>query len=174
MKKASRQETLSYSESVEEALCFGWIDSLPRKLDVERHLLLFTPRKPKSPWSKLNKSRIASLIESGKMTERGFRLIEEAKKDGSWSVYDEAEDLTEPEDLIAALNSTELARKNWDTFSPSSRKGILWWIKSAKSVETRLKRIEETTRMAILGLRANYPADKKKLEEALLRQSREH
>jgi uncharacterized protein YdeI (YjbR/CyaY-like superfamily) len=174
MKKSTGIISLNYDEAVEEALCFGWIDSLPRKLDEERHLLLFTPRKPKSPWSKLNKSRIDSLQRSGLMTERGQRLIDDAKSDGSWSTYDEAEELSLPDDLLQALNMFPNAISHWNNFSPSSKKGILWWIKSAKTEVTRNRRIQETAQMAAKGFRANFPADKQKFAAALLRQSGKH
>jgi uncharacterized protein YdeI (YjbR/CyaY-like superfamily) len=150
-------DDLNAAAAAEEALCFGWIDSLPRKLDETRWKLLVSPRKPKSPWSKINKARVAKLIAAGKMTKAGLAKIAAAKADGSWDVYDSAETLEEPEDLARALKKTPASFAAWRGFAPSSRKGILWWIASAKTDATRAKRIAETVRLAALGLRANFP-----------------
>ena len=102
-KKQTGKPRVSYDEAVEEALCFGWIDSLPRKIDEEKSKLLFTPRKPKSVWSKLNKTRIEKLIENGLMTEIGLAKIEAAKKDGSWNTLDASDNLQIAEDLQKVL-----------------------------------------------------------------------
>jgi uncharacterized protein YdeI (YjbR/CyaY-like superfamily) len=156
-KKAAGPDHVPNADVVEEALCFGWIDSRPAKLDEQRSMLLLSPRKPGSPWSKLNKQRIARLIKAGLMTPAGQAAIDRAKADGSWSIYDEAETLQDPPDLTAALAKSTKARAAWQAFSPSSRRGILWWIISAKRAETRAKRIAETARLAALGIRANHP-----------------
>jgi uncharacterized protein YdeI (YjbR/CyaY-like superfamily) len=124
-KKAAGGSTLFYDDAVEEALCFGWIDSLPRKLDEERHMLLMTPRKPKSPWSKLNKERVEKLESQGCLTQAGIAKIERAKFDGSWTIYDAAESFDYPSDLVRALSENPTAEANFFAFSPSSRKGIL-------------------------------------------------
>ncbi|MCY7350104.1 MAG: YdeI/OmpD-associated family protein [Cytophagaceae bacterium] len=153
-KKASGKPRIMYSESVEEALCYGWIDSLPRKLDAERSMLVFTPRKPKSPWSKLNKQRIITLIEQNLMTEAGLRKIEAARQDGSWTMLDAVEELTIPADLRAALAANPVANDYFTAFNKSSKKGILWWIESAKRPETRQKRIEETVTLAARNAKA--------------------
>jgi uncharacterized protein YdeI (YjbR/CyaY-like superfamily) len=159
-KKHTGQPTVAYDDAVEEALCFGWVDSKPNTLDDDRYKMLFSPRNAKSPWSKLNKARVARLIEQGLMTPAGLEKIEVAKADGSWSVYDEIEDLTMPDDLNTALDENVDARRNFDGFSPSSKKNILWWIASAKRPETRSKRVEETVRLAAVGKRANHPVDR--------------
>jgi uncharacterized protein YdeI (YjbR/CyaY-like superfamily) len=159
-KKHTGQPTISYDDAVEEALCFGWVDSKPNTLDEDRYKMLFSPRNVKSPWSKLNKTRVARLIEQGLMGPAGLEKIEAAKADGSWSVYDEIEELTMPDDLNAALDQNQAARQNFDGFSPSSKKNILWWIASAKRPETRTKRIEETVRLAAIDKRANHPVDR--------------
>lgn len=155
-KKASGKPRISHDDAVEEALCFGWIDSLPRKLDNERSKLLFTPRKPKSVWSKLNKGRIEKLIVQNLMTEAGLKKIEAAKQDGSWNKLDEAEALKVPADLDEALKETKTADKYFNLFSRSVKKGILGWIASAKRPETRLKRIEKTAAMATKNKRVNF------------------
>jgi uncharacterized protein YdeI (YjbR/CyaY-like superfamily) len=164
-KKSEGKLHLPYAEIVEEALCFGWIDSLPRKLDEKRGMLLISPRKKGSPWSGLNKTRVQHLIERGLMTPMGMEKIQRAKADGSWNSYDKAQTLTEPADLTQALKQQgSPAAENWAAFSASSRRGILWWIESAKKPETRAERIAETARLAGHNIRANYPADRKKLQ----------
>ncbi|HEY9711504.1 MAG TPA: YdeI/OmpD-associated family protein, partial [Oculatellaceae cyanobacterium] len=136
--------SIQYSEAVKEALCFGWIDSKVKSLDEERYMQTFTPRKPKSVWSKLNKQYIKELIEQGLMTEAGLVKIEAAKQDGSWNTLDAIEELIIPEDLKQALEANETANRYFEAFSKSSKKNILFWIESAKRPETRLKRIEQT------------------------------
>ncbi|HLH62819.1 MAG TPA: YdeI/OmpD-associated family protein [Ktedonobacteraceae bacterium] len=121
-KQNSNQPRVSYEEAVEEALCFGWIDSRPNTLDDERYMHLFSPRKPKSPWSKLNKQRVEKLIQQGLMTAAGFKAIEIAKKNGTWNVYDAIEALTMPEDLREALAANNIANANFEAFSNSTKK----------------------------------------------------
>lgn len=143
-KVKSGKPSVQYSEAVKEALCFGWIDSKVKSLDEERYMQIFTPRKPKSVWSKLNKQYIEELIEQGLMTEAGLEKIEAAKQDGSWNKLDAIEDLIIPADLKQALEANETANRYFELFSNSSKKNILFWIESAKRPETRLKRIEQT------------------------------
>ncbi|WP_270933940.1 YdeI/OmpD-associated family protein [Falsiroseomonas oryzae] len=141
----------------EEALCFGWIDSLPRKLDATRWMLLVSPRKPGSPWSRVNKARIERLRAAGLMAPPGEARIAAAKADGSWDSYEVAESLAEPPDLAAALDAVPGAAAAWGGFAPSARKGILWWVAAARTPATRARRVAETARLAALGLRANFP-----------------
>ncbi len=143
-KVKSSQPSVQYSEAVKEALCFGWIDSKVKSLDEERYQQIFTPRRPKSVWSKLNKQYIAELIEQGLMTESGFKKIDEAKQDGSWTILDAIEALKIPADLQQALATNEVAQRYFGELNNSSKKNILFWIESAKRPETRLKRIEKT------------------------------
>jgi uncharacterized protein YdeI (YjbR/CyaY-like superfamily) len=145
-----------YDEAVEEALCFGWIDSTTNRLDERRSLQRFAPRRPRSTWSASNKERIARLERDGLLAPAGVAAIELAKANGSWSSLDVVDRLEEPPDLVAALDAEPAARGHWDGFSPSSRKSILWWIVSAKRPETRARRIAETVRMAGKGLRAQF------------------
>lgn len=154
-KQYTAQPSVAYADAVEEALCFGWVDSRPNALDEERYLRLFSPRKPKSPWSRLNKQRVEKLIQQGLMTEAGLKMIEGAKQDGSWNAYDAIEDLTLPADLENALTANSTASQHFQAFSPSVKKSILWWIESAKQPETREKRIEETVRSAAMNIKAN-------------------
>ena len=153
-KRSSDGSSPSYDEAVEEALCFGWIDSTVNRLDERRSLQLFAPRKPRSTWSASNKERVARLERAGLLQPAGIAAIEVAKANGSWSALDAVERLEEPPDLTAALDANAAARNHWNGFSASSRKGILWWIVSAKRPETRSRRIERTVRMAARGLRA--------------------
>lgn len=159
-KKKTGQPTLTYGEAVEDALCYGWIDSLPCKIDEERHGLKFSPRMRKSVWSKPNKDRIERLVAEGLMTPIGLAKIEAAKLDGCWDALTDSDNLVVPADLEAALLVNPVAHQSFHGFSPSSRKFILYWISSAKRSETRRKRVEETVRLAALGKRANFPGEK--------------
>jgi len=164
--KKHHPDYLDYDAIVEEALCYGWIDSLPRKLDADRTMLLLSPRKAGSPWSRLNKERVAKLVKARKMRSPGRAKIEAAKVDGSWTVLDDVEDLIVPEDLTTALDANPSARAAFDGFPPSSKKGLLWWVKSAKTASTRDHRVAETVRLAALGLRANHPEAKEHRRKA--------
>jgi uncharacterized protein YdeI (YjbR/CyaY-like superfamily) len=143
-KVKSGKPSVRYSEAVKEALCFGWIDSKVNSLDAERYQQVFTPRKPKSVWSKLNKQYIEELIAQGLMTEAGLEKIEVAKQNGSWYKLDAIEQLIIPADLGQALAANETANKYFDLFCNSAKKNILSWVENAKRPETRLKRIEQT------------------------------
>ncbi len=154
-KKHVGDKYVAYEEIVEEALCFGWIDSLGRKLDEDRTMLWLSPRKPGSGWSKLNKDRIEKLLAAGLMTPAGLEKIEAAKEDGSWYALDAVEMLTLPPDLVAALDAYPDARQHFDAFPRSVRRAILEWISNAKRDETRAKRIAETARLAQDNIRAN-------------------
>ena len=141
-KQQSGQPRVSYAEAVEEALCFGWIDSRPNALDDERYMQFFSPRKAKSPWSKLNKQRVERLIQQGLMMPAGFAAIEAARKNGMWDAYDEIEALSMPEELRSALEANETARTYFEAFSNSTKKQLFWHVASAKRPETRAKRVE--------------------------------
>ena len=157
-KKASGPLHVPYDSIVEEALCFGWIDGLPRKLDDKRSMLLLSPRRPSSAWSKINKERVERLLAAGLMHPAGLRAVEQAKSDGTWSALDGVETLQVPEDLGAALSRNRTAAAFFAAFPPSSRRGILEWIASAKRPETRAKRIAETVALAERNVKANHPA----------------
>ena len=143
-KVKSGKPSVRYSEAVKEALCFGWIDSKVQSLDAESYRQIFTPRKPKSVWSKLNKQYIEELIAEGKMTEAGLAKIIAAKQDGSWTSLDLIEALVVPADLKQALETDDTANSNFAAFNKTTKKNILFWIQSAKRPETRLSRIEKT------------------------------
>lgn len=156
-KRESGRPHLPYAISVEEALCFGWVDSTKYTLDSQRSMQMFTPRKRGSQWSGINKERIERLTAEGRMEAAGLRKVEEAKQDGSWTVYDDVESAINPDDLEAALAADPVADANFRAFPVSSRKMILWWIKSARTDATRQKRISETVRLAAQNVRANQP-----------------
>ena len=143
-----------YPEAVEEAICFGWIDSTSTILDVERGLQLFTPRRPKSPWTRLNRERAADMEQRGLMTDAGRQVIAVARSNGWWTISDSVEDLEEPPDLKSALDRDPPARSNWDGFPPSTRKQMLWWIVSAVRDVTRADRITQVVAAAADGRRA--------------------
>ena len=148
---------LSYDDVVEEGLCFGWVDSRTRPLDDDHYMLLFSPRKPKSGWSRTNKERVARLIKNGQMCAPGLAKIEAAKRDGSWSSLDAIENLEVPPDLAAALAANARADEHFGAFTRSAKKVILLWIAGAKRPETRARRVEETVRLAARGLPAARP-----------------
>ena len=154
-KKSSGSRQLSYNDQVEEALCFGWVDSKPGKFDEHHSMLYFSPRKAKSGWSKPNKERIVRLLEQGLIMPAGLAKIEAAKKDGSWEKLDGVEALEIPDDLKKALAGFLSATANFDAFPKSTKSGILQWIVQAKKLETRAARIEETARRAEQNIRAN-------------------
>jgi len=143
-----------YAEVVEEAICFGWIDSTVNTLDDDRGLQLLTPRKAKSPWTRLNRQRAADMEAAGRMTDAGRRAVEVARENGWWTISDPVEDLLEPDDLAAALNANSTARTEWDGFPPTARKAMLWWVISAAKDDTRAKRVETIVARAARGERA--------------------
>jgi uncharacterized protein YdeI (YjbR/CyaY-like superfamily) len=160
-KKAAGARHVPYDDIVEEALCFGWIDSLPRKLDDERSMLLLSPRKRGSAWSRLNKQRLARLLRDGLVEAPGLAVIEAAKQDGSWSRLDSAGELTVPDDLLAAFEAFPGAQDLFNAFPPSTRRAILELIAQARTPPTRARRVEETARQAQQNIRANQPRQPK-------------
>ncbi len=154
-KKASGKQRFTLDDAIEEALCFGWIDSKPAKLDEERSMLWFASRKGGSGWSRVNKERIARVIADGRMTPAGQAKIDAAKADGSWTLLDAVDNLEIPDDLAKAFATYQEARKNFEAFPRSVKRSTLEWIALAKRAETREKRIEETARLAEDNIRAN-------------------
>jgi len=151
-KKASHQPSVTYDEAVEEALCFGWIDSKVHGLDDERYMQVYTPRKTGSIWSKLNKERIERVITEGLMTEAGIAKIRAAKQDGSWALLDAVDDLIEPDELRAALDADRNARANYDSFADSVKKQALYWVYSAKRERNKSDRIAQIVEAAAEGM----------------------
>jgi uncharacterized protein YdeI (YjbR/CyaY-like superfamily) len=154
-KVGSGRPSITWPESVDEALCFGWIDSKPNKLDDERTMLWFAPRKPKTGWSRPNKERIQRLLDAGLMHPCGLAKVEQAQADGSWSALDAIEELQLPPDLLEALAALPSAERHFMAFPRSVKRGILEWIHTAKKAETRQARIVETARLASMNERAN-------------------
>jgi uncharacterized protein YdeI (YjbR/CyaY-like superfamily) len=153
--KKGRGPYVSARDVCEEAICVGWIDSLPRKLDDDRTMLLVTPRKPGSRWSAVNKERAERLLAEGLVREAGRAAIERSRRDGTWTALDEVEALTIPDDLEARFASAPAARAFFDAFPRSAKRGILEWILAAKRPETRARRIDETVERAAKNERAN-------------------
>jgi uncharacterized protein YdeI (YjbR/CyaY-like superfamily) len=144
-KKHTAIPCVSLQEATEEALCFGWIDSLLRRIDDEKHALRYGPRKKGSIWSERNKKLVAKLIEQGRMTEAGFAAIEEAKRNGEWEKATRREDISRiPSDLGKALAASKPAQANFEKLAPSHKKQYLTWIASAKTEPTRSRRIQKT------------------------------
>lgn len=147
-KKSANKATISWSDTVDEALCFGWIDGMRKSVDEESFVQFVCKRKPKSGWSKINKEKIERLVAEGLMTEAGLKSIEIAKQNGSWTLLDEVEELTIPDDLEEAFAVNVGSKDFFISLSKSVRKMILHWIVSAKKPETRQKRIAEVAELA--------------------------
>ena len=145
-KKSSSVGGPLYEDLVEEALCFGWIDSRVRRVDDDRVIQWFSPRQSGGLWSAVNKERIDRLISGGLMTEVGQAAIDRAKADGSWSQYDQVDALIVPPDMQTALDAAPGAGGAYEALGDSAKKQYLWWIHSAKRPATRADRIEETIR----------------------------
>ena len=154
-KKAIGKPRVDYDESVEEALCFGWIDSKGNKLDDARTMLWFAPRKAGTGWSKLNKERVAKLIKAKLMAPAGLAKISAAREDRSWNALDSVEALEIPSDLEKAFSKNGTARRYFEAFPRSAKRAILVCISNAKKSETRANRIEETVTKAEQNIRAN-------------------
>lgn len=152
-KKKSPNPNLTWSEAVDEALCFGWIDSVKKTIDKDRYKQYFSKRKAKSTWSKVNKDKVAYLKEQNLIMEAGYKCIEIAKKNGSWSILDEVEALVIPSDLEAAFSTRKGAKEYFEGLSKSARKILLYWIVSAKKITTRQKRIAEVAENASKNLK---------------------
>jgi uncharacterized protein YdeI (YjbR/CyaY-like superfamily) len=150
-KRSSGKPVVDYVDLVEEALCFGWIDSRPGKLDDERTMLRFTPRNQGSTWARTNKVRVERLIASGLMTPAGLRAIEAAKADGSWDALNDSDALRVPADLVLALSADPSGARGFEALSQSARKALIFWVTSAKRPETRARRVAEITRYAAVG-----------------------
>jgi len=147
-KKQANIPTISWSDAVDEALCFGWIDSTRKSIDDQRFIQFFCRRKPNSAWSKINKAKVERLIAEGLMMQAGHESILKAKENGSWALLDEVEELLVPEDLHKKLSENEIAAAYFEGLSKSVKKIILYWIASAKRTETRQNRINEVATLA--------------------------
>ena len=143
-KKSVKKPTLEYEESVEEALCFGWIDSIIKKIDDEKYIRKFTPRKADSHWSVLNKKRVEKAIKEGRMTRFGLDKVKEAKASGMWNKDNRPKiDWSVPEELRAALEKNKKAKVFFEQLAPTYQKQFVGWIQVAKRQETKVKRVKE-------------------------------
>ena len=154
-KKASPHPSIYYPEAVDEALCFGWIDSKANTRDEFTYYQFFSKRKPKSNWSKVNKIKVAQLIEQGLMRPPGLKMIEHAKSIGTWDALNEVEEIRVPDEMQKLFDQQPIAFQHWNLFSRSVKRGILEWILNAKRPETRTKRIVETVSLAAENKKAN-------------------
>lgn len=155
-RKHSGEASICYEDAVEEALCFGWIDSTVRKLDDDRYARRFTPRKPGSVWSDLNKTRADKVISEGRMTEAGLRLVRHAKASGEWdriSGRERIDEETPPPELLEALRGSPSAEAFFEALPRSCRKQYIIWIAVAKRPETRQRRAQEAMRLLERGER---------------------
>lgn len=153
-KKGSTRKGLRYEEAVDEAICFGWIDSVMRSVDAERFRQRFSPRRRRSIWSRINRERAERMIEAGLMTEAGFMAIEEAKENGLWDLaYSSKEAPVIPEDLAQALKEDASSWENFENFSNSVKFMYVHWVEGAKREETKARRIVEVVRRAADNIR---------------------
>ncbi len=161
-KKESKIPTVYYPEAVDEALCFGWVDSSINKRDKDSYFQFFAKRNPASNWSKVNKEKIARLMASNTMHVAGIKMVELAKQSGTWDALNDVENAVLPSDLKIAFKKNKVALKNWELLPHSTKRGILEWLLNAKKEETRQKRILEIVSLAAQNIRANQynPAKK--------------
>ena len=151
-KKHTGKPSLSYNDAVEEALCFGWIDGIRKRVDDERYMHRFTPRRPGSNWSETNKKRVAHLLDKNLIAPAGLKLIEEAQRSGKWDMSDRADiELNMPAELESALDRSKKAAEFFHSISPSYRRQYIAWIATAKRPETRAKRLSETIKLLKAG-----------------------
>jgi uncharacterized protein YdeI (YjbR/CyaY-like superfamily) len=150
-KQQSGKPTLSYNDAVEEAVCFGWIDGIKRRIDEERYTHRFTPRKPDSNWSETNRKRAARMEKAGLMTDAGQRAIRAAKRKGTWRSATHAIDTSTPPELAARLAKNKTAAAFFEALAPSYRREFTGWINSAKRDATRQRRIDETVELLSRG-----------------------
>ncbi|TAF46328.1 MAG: hypothetical protein EAZ51_02350 [Sphingobacteriales bacterium] len=155
-KKETEIPSVYYPEAVDEAICFGWIDSKPNKRDEKSYYQFFAKRNIKSNWSKVNKSKAAILLKNGKLAPSGLAAIKVAKQNGTWTALDEVEEMIVPNDLQKEFDKNEIAFEHWGNFPRSSKRNILEWIMNAKQAHTRAKRIQETVKLATDNIKANH------------------
>lgn len=151
-KPGAQQPTVTYPQAVEVALCYGWIDGQKKALDAQHWLQRFTPRRPRSLWSKANRARAEALIRSGRMQPSGMAEVSRAKEDGRWdAAYDGARTASVPPDLQVALDACPEARAFFAALDGANRYAVLWRVQTARKAETRSKRIETLVAMLARG-----------------------
>lgn len=147
-KKHSCEKTVTYAEALDEALCYGWIDGQVNKYDTQSYIQKFTPRRPKSIWSKRNTEKAGRLIEEGRMQKAGMQQVEMAKADGRWQqAYDSAKNMKVPEDFLQQLSKNKKAKAFFDGLNKANQYAIAWRLQTAKKPETREKRLKEILQM---------------------------
>lgn len=157
-KKGSASEGLRYEEALEEALCFGWIDSKGRAHDADRFVLRFSPRRDRSVWSQSNRRRVARLRRMGMMTEAGLERVRAAKRAGTWrKLPDVGEEPAPADDLLEALEADPAALRGWTAFAPSYRRAYTLWVEDAKRPRTRERRISDVVRRSREGRKPGMP-----------------
>ncbi len=153
-KKNAGVVSMPRDEALEEALCYGWIDSRVKGIDDKRYMQRYSPRKPNSVWSQVNKNLVKKLIQLKKMTKAGLKMVEAGKASGKWQkAYAMSGRIPMQRDLSAALNKHKKARTFFNSLSPSSRAQFINWINLAKRYETRKKRIDETVKRCAEGIK---------------------
>jgi uncharacterized protein YdeI (YjbR/CyaY-like superfamily) len=151
-KKNSDVATVSYAEALDEALCYGWIDGQKKAYDTQSFLQRFTPRRPKSVWSKRNREHVARLIREKRMTPAGLAHVEAAKKDGRWdAAYDASSTMTVPADFLKELKRDKDAYAFFKTLNRANTYAIAWRLQTAKKPETRAQRMEKLLAMLSEG-----------------------
>jgi uncharacterized protein YdeI (YjbR/CyaY-like superfamily) len=151
-KKSSGKQSISYAEAVEESLCYAWVDSQLQAYDTDYYLQKFTPRSPKSVWSKVNVTKVESLIKANKMQPAGLAAMEAAKQSGAWqAAYDSSSNSVVPEDFQAELDKNPKAKQYFETLNKANVYAFCWRIQTAKKPETRKARIEKFIDMLIRG-----------------------
>lgn len=151
-----KNKKLTYDDIVEVALCYGWVDSRPGKVDDTRTKLYISKRNPRSAWSKSNKLRVKKLLEQKLIQPAGLESIKIAKANGAWDTLNNSDKLIIPEEMKELFELHPQAKVNYDNFSPSSKRIILEWIYAAKQEETKMKRIRQTVELAGQGVKANH------------------
>lgn len=154
--KNAKTRSVTYEEAVEEALCFGWIDSIALGRDGESKYQYFSKRKAKSNWSRSNRERVERLLAAGLMAPAGIEMVNLARKSGTWEALTEVQNSVIPPDLQQELDKNPVALENFEAFTPSSKRIILEWILNARKPETRSKRIMETVTLAAQNIKANH------------------
>ncbi len=155
-RKASPQHNLTWGQAVDQALCFGWIDSIKRPIDGEKFKQYFSKRKKGGTWSKINKDKVRELKKQGLMHPMGEASISQAKKDGSWTFLDPVDRLEIPDDLNLAFERHPKAKNHYDQLSVGKKKLVLYWLLTAKRLETRTKRINELIQKGEIGELPTY------------------
>jgi uncharacterized protein YdeI (YjbR/CyaY-like superfamily) len=156
-KKESGKGGMSYSEALEEALCFGWVDGKIQRIDDEKFALRFSPRKPRSGWSKRNREKAELLIAQGRMTDTGMARIEEAKRNGVWEkAYSSSTAETMPADLESALSGNRTALHNFNNMANTYRNMFIRWLNRADNEEIRKQRVEEIVKRAERNIKVRY------------------